>query len=180
MKNKFFFVSLDKERADSLELTKKIREGGWFNSSTILVNCSPDYSSYLTQMINHSLSDINKNELFEQMDLQMSYPNCNQVWNPITKSYDNFDTYLKNWVNQNVYPCNFLFIDSGTLRGKNFTKLRLSLRNRLEEGCFRFASLYVQDNSIFIPDYYIQLFNKERDGGLLFEWENPLNPNWDY
>jgi len=178
--NKFFKVSLEKEYNDTLTLMQKIMEDDWFTPSTILVNCSPDYSSRLTQALNHGLSILNRHELFEQMDLQMPYPNSNQVWNPITKSYETFDTYLKSWINENVYPCNFLFVDSGTLRGKNFNKLKLSLRSRLENENFRFASLYLQDDSILIPDYYVEKFNKQTQGGLLFQWENPLNPNWDY
>lgn len=178
--NKYFEISFEKEHADTFILIDKIRKDNWFNSSTILVNCSPDYSSRLTQTINHALSNQNKHELFEQMDLCMPYPNCNQVWNAVTKCYENFDTYLKNWINDNIYPCNFLFIDSGTLRGKNFNKLKLSLRTKLENENFRFASLYVQDDSIITPDYYVEKFNKQQQGGLLFEWENPLNPNWDY
>lgn len=183
MKNKegkYFSISIEKEYRDTRTLITKIREDGWFNSSTIIVNCSPDYSSRLTMTVNHGLSNMNRNELFEQMDLQMPYPNTNQVWNPITKSYESYDSYLKNWINENVYPCNFLFIDSGTLRGKNFNKLKLSIRHKLENENFRFASLYVQDDAILIPDYYVEKFNKEEQGGLLFEWENPLNPNWDY
>lgn len=178
--NKYFRVSIEKEFNDTQKLIKLIKEDEWFKPSTILVNCSPDYSSRLTQSINHGLSFTNRNELLEQMDLAMPYPNSSQVWNPSTKSYDIYDTYLKNWINENVYPCNFLFIDSGVLRGRNFNKLKLSLRNKLENENFRFASLYVQDDSILIPDFFIEKFNKQEHGGLLFDWENPLNPNWDY
>jgi hypothetical protein len=178
--SKYFNISLEKEYNDTQTLIGKIRGDGWFSPSTIIVNCSPDYSSRLTQVLNHGLSDMNRHELYEQIDLAMPYPNCNQVWNNLTKNYEVFDTYLKNWINENVYPCNFLFVDSGTLRGKNFNKLKLSLRMRLENENFRFASLYVQDDSILIPDYYVETFNKQEQGGLLFHWENPLNPNWDY
>lgn len=179
--NKFYFkISLEKEFNDTVKLVQKIKEDNWFDSSTIIVNCSPDYSSRLTQQVNHSLSVLNKHELFEQIDMQMPYPIGSQVWNPISKSYEIFDTYLKNWINENIFNCKFLFIDSGTLRGKNFNKVKLSLRNKLDNENFRFASLYVQDDSVFIPDYYVEKFNKQTQGGLLFEWENPLNPNWDY
>lgn len=178
--NKYFKVSLEKENADTDKLISKIKEDGWFDKSTILVNCSPDYSSRLTQTVNHHLSHINKNELFEVIDLQMPYPNSNQIWNPVTKSYEGFDTYLKNWVNENIFPCKFLFIDSGTLRGRNFNKVKLSVRPKLDNEYFRFASLYVQSSSIFKPDYYVEEFDRDTQGGLLFQWENMDNPNWDY
>lgn len=177
---KYFKVSLEKEQKDTLSFIQKIKDDGWFTPSTILVNCCPEYSSRLVQSVNHALSASNKHELLEQIDLQMPYPNCNQVWNPITKNYENFDTYLKNWINDNVYPNNFLFINSATLRGRNFNKLKLSLRSKLENESFRFASLYMQDDSVLTPDFYVEQFNKNEQGGLLFEWENPLNPNWDY
>lgn len=179
-KSKYFEISLEKERDDTASLLHMIKEDGWIDSSTIIVNCSPDYSSRLSQTINHQLSVINKNELLEQIELEMPYPNTNQIWNKQEKEYQSFDSYLKRWVATNIFTNKFLFVDAGTLRGKNFNKVKLSVRPRLENELFRFASLYIQDDSIFIPDYYIETFNKEKHGGLLFEWENPLNPNWDY
>lgn len=178
--NKYFKVSLEKEEKDTDKLITKIKEDGWIDKTTIRVNCSPDYSSRLTQTINHRLSHLNKNELFEVVDLQMPYPNSNQIWNPVTKSYEVFDTYLKNWVNENIFTCKFLFIDSGTLRGKNFNKVKLSVRPKLDNENFRFATLYVQSSSIFKPDYYVEEFDRDTQGGLLFQWENMDNPNWDY
>lgn len=180
MENNYFYVSSEKEKEDTSKLINKLLDDDWVSGEIIIVNCSPDYSSILVQRVNHRLSSINKHELFEVVDLQMPYPNTNQIWNPHTKEYENFDSYLKKWVTDNVYKSKFLFIDSGTLRGKNFTKVRLSLKQYSNIMDCRFASLYVQDTSIFIPDYYVEKFNKEKDGGLLFEWENFKNPNWDY
>lgn len=178
--DKYFKISLQKEEIDTEKLVQVIKEDKWIDSTTILVNCSPDYSSRLTQTVNHRLSHLNKNELFEVIDLQMPYPNSNQIWNPVTKSYDVFDSYLKRWCQDNLFLNKFIFIDSGTLRGKNFNKVKLSVRPHLENENFRFASLYVQDDSVFVPDYYVEKFNKSTQGGLLFQWENMDNPNWDY
>ena len=178
-KSKYFAVSLEKEEKDTDKLISLIKEDGWFDSSTIIVNCSPDYSSRLSQTLNHRLSYLNKNELYEVIDMEMPYPNSNQVWNPVTKSYETFDTYLKNWVNEHIFPCKFLFVDSGTLRGKNFNKVKLSVRPKLDNEYFRFASLYVEKSSIFRPDYVVEEFDGA-EGGLLFQWENMDNPNWGY
>lgn len=180
MQSKYFKIDGIKEQLDTQYLIDQIKSDKWFTRSSIIVNCFPEYSSRLTQSLNHGLSSMNKHELFEQIDLQMPYPSYNQVWNNTTKNYETYDTYLKNWINDNIYPCNFLFVNAGTLSGKNFNKLKLSLRSKLENENFRFASLYVEDTSIIIPDYYVHQFNREKDGGLLFEWENPLNPNWNY
>lgn len=175
-----FNISLTKEEEDTQSLIDIIKKDGWINSSTIIVNCSPEYSSRLSQTLNHQLSSLNKNELFEQMDFSTPYGTYSQVWNNLSKNYENFDTYLKNWIYDNIYPTQFLFVSAGVVGGRELNKLKLSLRGKLENELFRFASLYVQDDSVMTPDYYIQKFNKEQEGGLLFSWENPQNPNWDY
>ena len=54
----YFFVTYEKEKSDTEKLIKKIIDSGWIKPETILVNCSPDYSSNLTQVINHKLSFI--------------------------------------------------------------------------------------------------------------------------
>jgi hypothetical protein len=38
----------------------------------------------------------------------------------------------------------------------------------------------MQDDSKFTPDYYVEAFNFEKDGGLLFWWENEDNPFWPW
>lgn len=104
-----------------------------------------------------------------------------QVWNPEEDRWELYDTYLEKWINKYIlYSKKFLFIDSGILRGKNFNKLKLSLRSKIDRENYKFASLYVQSSSILKPDYYVEEFDMEKDGGLLFWWENKNNPNWDY
>lgn len=179
--NKYFRISVEKEYADTIKLIDQIKQDGWIDSTTVLINCSPDYSSRLTQLINHKLSFLNKNELYEQVPLEMPYPTMSQIYNSQTHSYEFFDKYLTEWVRHHIYKeCKYLFIDSGTLRGKNFNKVRLSVKPYLEPLSVRFASLYVQSDSIFCPDYFVEEFDKETQGGLLFQWENVNNPNWDY
>lgn len=170
-------IGIDVEQADTKLLVSKITSDEWFKPSTILVNCMPDYSSRLTQGINHSLSSYNKNELLEVIDLPMPFPSYSQVWNPVTKSYENFETYLKNWINDNLYPCNFLFICSKVHDGKILNKVRLSVSHKLENECFRFASLYVRTTTFLTPDFYIKQYPD--DVNLLHHWENPLNKNFD-
>lgn len=180
MENKFFEISMLKEQKDTHSLLKSIEQDKWINSSTIIVNCFPEYSSRLSQSINHGLSHLNKNELFEQINLNMPYPKYKQVWNDTTKNYESYDTYLKNWINENIYANQFLFVYAGVMDGRDLNKLKLSLRNKMENVLFRFASLYVEETSIITPDYYAETFDKTKHGGLLFDWENSKNPNWDY
>ncbi len=176
-----FKISFEKEVKDSLELSKLIRNDKWINANTIIINCSPDYSSIPCQIINHSLSDLNSNELLEQISLEMPYPIISQIWNRETAEYELYDKYLIKWISQYISSdYQYLFIDSATLRGKNFSKLKSVLRNKLPDANYMFASLYLQDDSVFIPDYYIEKFNFINQGGLIFEWENPKNPNWNY
>lgn len=179
--NKYFFVSYEKEVADSKKLVEQIAKSNWVSSNTIIVNCSPDYSSRVTQMVNHKLSYLNKNELYECIDLEMPYPIMSQIWNKTDKNFQLFDNYLLDWVRTHISSqFDYLFIDAGTIRGKNFTKVRNAIKNKLELPTFRFASLYVEEESIFHPDYFVEKYDRYSQGGLLFEWENVDNPNWDY
>lgn len=179
--NNYFYISPEKEAVDIRILLSKIRESNWILPSTVIINCSPDYSSHLSQTINHNLSSLNRNELFEVIDLPMPYPNMTQVWNSIDRMYMPFTQYLLEWTRLNIEPfTNYLFIDSGVLRGKNFANTRAAIKNKLQPENYRFASLYVQDDSIFTPDFYVEKFNKPVQGGLLFHWENVDNPNWNY
>lgn len=181
VQGKYFRVEPEKERKDIFKLCNIILEDGWVDKEIVLVNCSPDYSSITTQLLNHHLSVINKNELFPVLPLEMPYPNMSQVWDPITEKYELYDSYLDKWIKKYVTASSrFLFIESGVLRGKNFNKLKLSLREKLDRANYKLASLYLQSSSIVRPDYYVQEFNFDRDGGLLFWWENFENPNWNY
>ncbi len=181
MENKYFYISSEKEKWDTSKLIRMIDESGWVANDTILVNCSPDYSSIITQHINHRLSYLNSNELFEVIDLEMPYPTMSQVWDRVEKEYQTYIKYLSTWVYKHLKKDNqYLFIDSGTCRGSNFARLKAMINGRIDEANYRTASLYLQSDSIFTPDFYVEKFDKEKQGGLLFEWENLNNPNWDY
>lgn len=181
MKNNYFYISHEKETVDSGKLIKQIADSNWLTKDTILINCSPDYSSRVTQLVNHKLSFLNKNELYEVVDLPMPYPIMNQIWDNLEKNFIQFEKYLAEWVRKYITSNDkYLFIDSGTLRGKNFSRVKQAIRYKLEPDSYRFASLYLQSDSIFTPDFYVETFNKATQGGLLFEWENTNNPNWDY
>lgn len=174
-------ISPEKEQADTLKLVEMIKKEGWIDGYTIIVNCSPDYSSRLSMEINHRLSHLNSNELYEMVPLEMPYPNTTQIYNVRTKEFELFDSYLNTWIKNEVSSSyKYLFIDGGTIRGKNFNKVKLCIRKELDPDNYRFASLYMENKSIFKPDYIIETFNQETQGGLLFHWENIDNPNWNY
>ena len=171
-------VTINKEVEDSISLAEMLAKDPWIDSDVILVNCSPDYSSLMCQVVNHRLSRKNGHELFEQLPMEMPYPTMNQVWNKETICYETFDSYLREWIIRYVSKdYKYLFLDSGTIRGKNFSKVKTLTKDRAE--C-RFGCLYLQDDSIFTPDYFVEKFSFNNQGGLIFEWENPKNPNWNY
>ena len=89
-----FKVSFQKEIEDARKLADMIRQDNWVDSETIIVNCSPDYSSIMCQILNHELSKSNRHELLEQLPLEMPYPNMSQVWNRDTAEYEHFATTL--------------------------------------------------------------------------------------
>ena len=159
-------IQIQKEWKDTLTLADKIIEDEWICPSTVIVNCFPEYSSRLTQTLNHLLRKVNRNNLFEQVDMGIPFPSYTQVWNPINKAYEGFDTYLKNWINENVFSCNFLFV-TNHIDSRYFNKIKLSMRNKLDNENFRFCSLYVDEQSTFFPDYYTEKTNQP----IQFEWE---------
>lgn len=169
MKNQENNISIEKEWEDTLKLRDKILSDGWIKPNTIIVNCFPEYSSRLTQTLNHTLSTVNKNALFEQVDLAMPFPSYTQVWNPISKSYEGFDTYIKSWIIENMFSCNFLFV-SNIVFPKNLTKIKSSVRGKLDDENFRFCSLYMEQDCGFLPDYYMETYAK--DLKPTFAWEN--------
>lgn len=171
-------ITMEKEIIDSYRLASIIREDGWIDSNgTMIVNCSPDYSSIVCQIVNHKLSELNNNELFEQISLEMPYPTMSQIWNRDTWDWELYNKYLPTFINKLDRSLKYLFIDSATLRGKNFSLLKMNLLGKID---YKLASLYLEEESIINPDYYVEKFSQKRDGGLIFEWENPLNPNWNY
>jgi hypothetical protein len=174
MENLVNNISYDKEIKDTQILAGKIEKDGWISGDTIIVCCSPDYSSLTCQILNHSLSHLNRNELYDQLFLEMPYPTMSQVWDRDKGEYVFYDRYLARWVVENINNgYQYLFVDSATLRGKNFSKVKSLLK--IPPTHYRFASLYVRESSLLIPDYYVENINYP-----LFEWENALNPNWDY
>lgn len=174
--SKYYYISLEKEIADSYRLAELIRKDEWMDDNTIIVNCSPDYSSITSQIVNHRLSIDNSHELYEQLYLEMPYPTMNQVWNRDSWEWEKWDKYLQIWFTQIDKDNKYLFLDSGVIRGQNFSKLRVFARG-LD---YKLASLYVEEKALVTPDYKVEVFSSAEQGGLLFEWENPLNPNWNY
>jgi len=179
MKKIVYQIPINKELEDIDKLSKIIENSNWVSKSMIIVNCSPDYSSICTQMVNHKLSHLNDNELFEQMYLELPYPNMSQIWNRDTCEYEYFDRYLSLWVAKYIKSgYNYLFVDSATIRGKNFNKVKLSIKQYLDPNEYKFASLYVEEKSIFLPDFYVEKYCTDINGELTFSWENENNPNW--
>lgn len=177
MKQNNFRISFEKENIDAQILVEKIKQEGWINSSTVIVNCGSDYSSRLCQMVNHRLSHLNKNELYEQLSLEMPPSNMSQIYNPYTRRYEMFDRYLTFWLKDNIdTKSRYLFISSATIRGRNFNKIRTLIKPLLEPSEYRFATVYLEKNSIFQPDYIVETFESAK-GNLLFEWENMDNTN---
>jgi len=163
MKIKYFKINLTKEQKDIKILIELLKP--YITENTIIVNCSPDYSSIISQKVIHAYYD---NPL-EMINFNMPFPN--------TGFEKEYPEYCKDFVKTLDFNKMHIFIDSGVLRGKNFKTLKdtLNLYNSTFwtiKLSFIFASLYVQDNSIFTPDVYVEKFNKTNQGMLLFYWEN--------
>lgn len=176
----YFFIDADKEKRDieifSKELENLVKSKFDSFEDLVIVNCSPDYSSIFVQRVNHLLSSNNDGDLFQVINLEMPYPNIDAVY--VNEVVVDYETYLDTWVDNNYrFYKNYIFLDSGCLRGRNFSRLfnKLKYENNHVFGC-----LYLQDDSVFLPNVFVDKFNFETDGGLLFFWENLDNKNWNY
>jgi hypothetical protein len=169
----YFNIDREKEYKDTLNLIAKLESSNWVDDKLIIVVCSPEYSSMLCQLINHKLSHLNHNKPFDMEFLEMPYPNeetlskseYSLLCEELADKYKDSDVKL-------------LLIDSGCLRGANFTTLKNHLIGKVSD--FKFGCLYIQMDSIFEPDFYVEKFNFETDGGLEFWWENENNPYWNW
>lgn len=171
-------IGYDKEIRDTLRLAMTIKEDEWVDENTIIVCCSPDYSSLTCQLINHSLSSLTDGELLEQIPMEMPYPTMSQIWDRELGQPIPWDKYLLDFFHKIPRAEKYLFIDSCTLRGKNFAAVKRVARAK--QLSFKFACVYLDKDSIFAPDYFTEVTDREEQGGILFEWENPNNKNWDY
>lgn len=169
--SKYNMVSYEKELLDTKRLVGRIKESGWVSPDMTIVNCFPEYSARVAQLANHGLSHLNKNELFEQIDLQMPYPNMSQVWNQCDRVYQAFSKYLSDWIRLNVdRGKKYLFISAA----ENLLQVRNVAKLKLEPDEYRLATVYVEED--YKPDFYVEVHS----GKLLFQWENMDNPNWNY
>jgi len=173
--SKQFYIKPVKEYLDTLKLIEKINNDIWVDSSTVIVCCSPEYSSILSQIINHKLSHRNNNVPFDMDFLEMPYPG-QQLYSE--EDYiEDLETFGRKYVNADR---KLLFIDSGVLRGRNFNILDNVMEEYLKPKQRKFACLYKQGNSVFEPDYYVEEFSFDKQGGLTFWWENNDNPYWGW
>lgn len=173
--SKQFFIKPAKEYFDTLKLIEKIDKDNWVDSSTVIIVCSPEYSSMLAQIINHKLSYRNNHVPFDMDFLEMPYPG--QELYSEYQFIDDAEDLGRKYVNKHK---KLLFIDSGVLRGKNFSILDNVMEEFIGPKERKYVSLYKQSDSIFEPDYYIEEFNFSEQGGLTFWWENNDNPFWGW
>lgn len=166
-------IGHEAERIDSESLVLKIKESGFIYPDMTLVNCFPEYSSRITQIVNHKLSYLNKDELFEVIELKMPYPNMGQVWDNAEKAYRGYTRYLIDWIRLNIFSNQKYLFVSADASCNNFLKLKNLIKGKLEYDDYRFASIYTHKERVFTPDIYVE----EYEGKLLFQWENINNPN---
>jgi len=176
---KYFLISLEKEFSDALVLADQINNSTWLKDSKqkiVIVNCSPDYSSVLSMLLAHKLSVHNNHIPLPLFHLQMPYPNST----PMDTKECHVSTYELFGKLAALDNPKILFVDAGVLRGLNFTALRDNALKEFPQENIAFACLYLQNNSVFVPEFYVEKFDPNEQGGLMFHWENPANPMWNY
>lgn len=167
MKEKYNLVSIETEINLTNKLVEEIALSGWVDNDVIIVNCFPDYSSITCQIINHKLSYLNNNNLYEQIQLELPYKGMSQIWNRNDFKPELFDKYLTSWIYQNVNTnYKYLFVSSRIIDAKPFNKLRSLMLDKSKD--FKFACLHLQDD--FIPSF--KATKIPNDKKLLYGWEN--------
>ena len=171
----YFTVDAQKEHQDMELLARQLEKANIIDPNTVIVVCSPEYSSIVCQFLSHRLSYLNGNIPLDLDTLEMPYPNDPDLTPEV---FEDLVTQLG--LSYLGSDRNLLLVDSGCLRGRNYTVVREILTKYIPAEKLIFACLYKQDDSIFEPNYYIDTFNFEQDGGLLFWWENINNPLWPW
>src|SRR6188768_1442073 len=119
-KDKHIYITQEMEFDTYSSLIRKISKSIWIDGTVTIVNCAPEHSSILTQFLNHKLSYLNGNKLFEQVDLPIPYPGMGQVWNQELYEYQQFDTYINYWINKNIdQRSKYLFVSAVNFKGRN-------------------------------------------------------------
>jgi hypothetical protein len=166
------YIDNVRELTNSNCLIHNLVNSGFMEEDILLVNCSPEYSSRLTQLINHKSSFKNNNELYEQVNLDIPTKNKSQVYSFDDKEYQTFDRYLYNWANKYYQKDQkYLFITNTIFTGKKINKIRLTMKSKgVDHHNMMFISLYLHEDSILKPDLYSVKFN---DSSIpVFFWEN--------
>lgn len=155
---RYFRIEKRKEERDIRTLVRLLKPH--IRKEVVIVNCSPEYSGIISQRLVHAYFD---NPL-EMLCFDMPFPGSDFELTYVQ--------YCKEFVSSLDSEKYYIFVDSGVLRGKNFETLSLELQLSSKGLKYIFASLYVQDDSIFTPHVYVEKFSRENDGMLLFWWEN--------
>ena len=170
-----FYIDVEKEIHDIGILCGMIEQDGWVDGDTTIVVCSPEYSSIICQIMSHNLSHLRAHVPLELDFLDMPYPGQQGLSD--TQYEQSIHTFAEKYKNKLT---KLLFVDSGVLRGQNYTTLKSVMSRYVHSTLMKFSCLYVQSDAIIEPDYHVERFNFDQDGGLTFWWEDPENPYWGW
>lgn len=163
------FISEQREQEDTEYLLQQLALSDWWDSSVVLVTCSPEYSARLTQTLNHRLSHLNRNLLYEQATLPLPTKGGSQFWDECEGEYVSFDRFVHDWTRRNLHPgSKYLFVANTLFEGTALQKVRSLVKARLASDEFRFCCLYWGEKSPVIPDFFIRKFETPP----IFHWEN--------
>lgn len=166
------FVDDKRELTNSNYLIHKLIDSGFMEEDVLIVNCSPEYSSRLAQLINHKTSYLNNNETYEQINLDIPAKSRSQVFSFEDKEYQMFDRYFSNWMNKYYLSGQkYLFVINTVFTGKKINKIKLGMKAKgVDSSNMLFISLYCNENSQFKPDLYCTKFSETNPP--VFFWEN--------
>lgn len=156
MEKKDNYISPSKELWDGQGLIEQIEKDEWLDDGATIINCSPYYSSILSQRVAQAFS------INSIIPLELPTAIQSQVYNMEEDRFQPFQSYLSWWMYKYIYPKEkYLFVSH--IGHPSLLKVRANMNLKGEEG--KFASLYRIAGS-FLPDYYITEETNPR-----FSWE---------
>lgn len=158
------YVTYQQEIQDYLQLIAEIVNDPWVDSSLTLVNCNPEYSSYLSQILNHKISFINSNTLFEELQLKFPPKDMVQVWDE--GEFKPFDKYIEYWFSVLDPDYKYLFVFSVFPEERHFKKFKGCVKSRLDTHQYKVACTYIPSQYSNLVDYKVKEINP------IFEWQN--------
>ena len=171
MRKEFYIDSISEDITYN-KLLRKIKYNKLFkidNTSTLILNVSPDYSSIISQKLRHALST--DGEVIDVMNIEVPYPDeTDNTWyiNKIQTLVQ--ELFINDWYE------NFIFVEAGIIRGGNYKMIEDLFLKSFNKEQLLFTALFENTQSKFQSKCVGEYYNNDTQD-LTFYWET-YNKHW--